>query len=270
MPLDSMNDFQILQRVPEYEAHNEYMGNTFAIIDLETTGLDHTKDKITEIGIIKVEYFSHGGNVVNVHQSFNDPQMPIIDKITALTGITNEMVKGQAIDWDIVENLLDDVDFIVCHNSGFDRKFLEAANAYFINKKFACSKNDIDWQAKGILNDKLDYINWKLGYFYDAHRAINDCWATLNAIKQSGSLQELIDNLSNETYEVYAVDAPYSKKDLLKESGFYWNDGSNGKPKAWYKIVDSSIDLQSWLSDNGCDVTRVYKINAYNRYSVRV
>lgn len=275
------NNYQILKRVPQEHPLNwpfKVSGKhtKLAIIDLETTGLDYTKDKITEIGVIVVAFMQDNANnyVLDTYQSFNDPGVAISERITELTGITDEMVKGQTIDWWEVERLVSNVDYIVCHNSGFDRKFLEATdgdNVTFYGCKFACTKNDIDWSARGYGANKLDYLNWKLGYFYDGHRAINDCWATLNLlVQENGALEEMIKNASKSTYEVYATDAPYYTKDKLKEAGYRWNDGNNGKPKAWYKVVDDQLKEYYWLlGENICRTTRYYEVNATNRYSSR-
>lgn len=243
-------DFQILERVPEYRINKDYNihhGKTVAIIDLETTGLDYAKDKITEIGVIHAAIVPNMQPIIlDVYQAFNDPGVPISQRITELTGITDEMVKGQAIDWAYVQDEVVRIsDLVICHNASFDRKFLEVAghDNYQVFKEavFACTKNDIDWLRRGYGASKLDYLNWKLGYFYDAHRAINDCWATLNLlVQEDGALEELLSNTVDQ-YEVYAVGAPYEKKDELSDNGFYWNNGSNGKPKAWFKITNDEL-----------------------------
>lgn len=53
--------------------------------------------------------------------------MPIHDYITQLTCITDEMVVGQKIDGNGVENYLKDVDLIIAHIAQFDRTFFEKA-----------------------------------------------------------------------------------------------------------------------------------------------
>jgi hypothetical protein len=48
--------------------------------------------------------------------------------------------------------------------------------------QFACTLEDINWYARGYDPRKLDYLNFKLGYFYEAHRAGVDCDALLNLL----------------------------------------------------------------------------------------
>ncbi len=155
------------------------------------------------------------------------------------------MVKGQSIDWALIERSLKECDVIVCHNANFDRKFLEQSpiRNFFLDKTFACTKNDVDWKRRGYGANKLDYINWKLGYFYDAHRAINDCWATVNLLAQEdGALVELLENAKDQC-QIYAVKASFDKKEELQQAGFRWNDGMNDKPKAWFITVNNDEDI---------------------------
>lgn len=71
-----------------------------AIVDTETTGLDHRKDEIIEIGAIAFTFDAAGniGDVTGLYAGLRQPGIPIPTDITKLTGITDEMVAGQVID----------------------------------------------------------------------------------------------------------------------------------------------------------------------------
>ena len=153
------------------------------IIDLETTGLSYSDDEILEIGMRVVA--ANKGNyqdakAVEVYESYNDTNIEISSEITQLTGITKEMVKGKAINWTQVLNVLSISDIVVAHNASFDRHFLEK-NIDFQNV-WACSKADIDWKKRGFLNTKLELLSIWHGFYYDSHRAMNDVNATAHLL----------------------------------------------------------------------------------------
>src|SRR5207248_11651288 len=63
-----------------------------AFVDTETTGASADfGHRVIELGIVRVE----GGKSVGEYQQLLDPQRPISAGVTALTGISNDMVRGQ-------------------------------------------------------------------------------------------------------------------------------------------------------------------------------
>jgi DNA polymerase-3 subunit epsilon len=102
----------------------------FAFVDLETTGTRAAADRITEVGIVRVD---DDGRAVRVTEwtSLVDPEVPIPPEIQALTGITDAMVKGapsfSTIAHDIREMLAGCI--FVAHNARFDYGFLKHAFA---------------------------------------------------------------------------------------------------------------------------------------------
>ena len=94
----------------------------FAIIDIETTGLDPKKDKITEIAIL----IHDGMSVIEHYSSLVNPQRNIPSHITRVTGITNEMVKDAPKFYQIA-NIINDLTrdkVFVAHNVAFDYGFV--------------------------------------------------------------------------------------------------------------------------------------------------
>lgn len=105
---------------------------SLAFVDLETTGTHAGEDRITEVGIVRVDEDAAGGPP-RVHEwsTLVDPQVPIPAVIQALTGITDAMVEGAptfpAIAAEIEQRIADCV--FVAHNARFDHGFLKHAFA---------------------------------------------------------------------------------------------------------------------------------------------
>jgi DNA polymerase III subunit epsilon len=100
---------------------------TFVVLDLETTGLKATDDRITEIGAVKVR----GGEVLGELRTFVHPGCAIPPSITAVTGITDAMVRDAPTLVSVLPSVLRFLDgaVFVAHNAAFDLGFLRAAAA---------------------------------------------------------------------------------------------------------------------------------------------
>jgi DNA polymerase-3 subunit epsilon len=106
----------------------------FAFVDVETTGASADfGHRVIEIGISRVE----SGRVVAEYQQLLDPQRKISAGVTALTGITQQMVTGQPVFQAELPCMLDLMRgaVVVGHNVRFDLGFLR--------KEFRRSGHDI-------------------------------------------------------------------------------------------------------------------------------
>ena len=94
----------------------------FVVVDVETTGLSPTEDRITEISMMKVR----DGRLVDEFATLINPLVSIPPEITELTGIDNLMVKDAPPAREIVPtiaNFLRDTVF-TAHNAPFDWGFV--------------------------------------------------------------------------------------------------------------------------------------------------
>ena len=99
---------------------------TYVALDLETTGLDPSDDRITEIGAVR---FDEEGHELGVFDQLIDPGRPIPAFTEKLTGITNEDVKGAPAFGEIANDLAAFVgeSAVVGQNVRFDLAFLAEA-----------------------------------------------------------------------------------------------------------------------------------------------
>jgi DNA polymerase III subunit epsilon len=149
--LEATGDYKILRRLVPRQAMGVpagYTGKLGIILDLETTGLDATKDEVIELAMVK---FCYSGadeitSLAETFQSFNQPSYPIPAEVTQLTGITDGMVQGHRIDPEKISAFVADANVIIAHNAGFDRKFTERYWPIFAETHWACSMSEIDWR----------------------------------------------------------------------------------------------------------------------------
>ncbi len=99
----------------------------FVVFDIETTGLSPITCKITEIGAVLVK----NDEVLAVFNTFVDPETPIPEEITKLTGISDDMVQGAPKTKEAIQMFLDFIGdrMLVAHNASFDISFIRKAAA---------------------------------------------------------------------------------------------------------------------------------------------
>jgi DNA polymerase-3 subunit epsilon len=246
--LEESGNYRILRKLPPREiipCRRPEFPLVGVIVDTETTGLNHKTDEIIEIGAIAFSFDDHGniGELLGVYGGLQQPSGPIPAEVTRITGITGDMVEGQAIDLAAVRRLIEPVDLIIAHNAGFDRPFCERFSNSFANKAWACSVREIDWSARGFEGTKLGYLVGQAGFFHEGHRAVDDCFALLEILERSGGQEggpfaELLRTSRQSRVRIFAEHSPFDMKDHLKARGYRWSDGSDGRPKSWWIEVD--------------------------------
>ena len=155
-------------------------GADFVVFDIETTGFSPTKNRIIEIGAVKV----CGGKIVDRFSTFVDPLVPIPFEIEKLTGITDDMVMGaEQIDVVLPQFLSFCGDCIlVAHNAQFDMSFImENCDRQGISHDFTYV--DTVGIARILLPGQkkhtLDAVAKTLGVSLENHhRAVDDAEAT--------------------------------------------------------------------------------------------
>ena len=174
------------------------------------------------------------GRVVEVledeAQSYRrDPGRALSAETTALTGLTDDDVRGQHIDVDIASALIERTNFLIAHNARFDRPFVEQVLPATRANPWGCSRLDVPWLATGCPSDALHCLLCAYGVFArDRHRALPDCEAVAWLLSQRlpGAdrpvLAALREQAMKETLRLWAVGIPIGAKDELRGRGYRW------------------------------------------------
>lgn len=163
-----------------FEEEVKDMPGEYVVFDLETTGLDATKEEIIEIGACKIK----NGKIVETFATFVKPSKHIPKEITELTGIDDSMVKDAPTINYILPDFYKFCDgaTIVAQNANFDMSFIWNIGkklSYNFDHKIMDTMEMARQKLPGLKNYKLGTIVDYLGVVLDnAHRAINDATAT--------------------------------------------------------------------------------------------
>ena len=188
--LDKGDTFKVLYGVEGYlvddmkemvvNSRNQSLDGDYVVFDIETTGFSPTKNKIIEIGAVKVR----NGEIIDRMDEFVNPEVPIPFDIERLTGINDAMVMGADTVDKVLPRFLEFVGdaALVAHNASFDVSFI-AQNAMLLGLPFDPTVLDTVTLARALLPNlnrfKLDTVAKALGVSLENHhRAVDDAEAT--------------------------------------------------------------------------------------------
>ena len=163
---------------------------SLAIVDVETTGATPSHDRVTEIGILRVER----GRIVDEWSSLVNPQTRIPPAIETLTGITNAMVAEAPTFRELAKELLARLDgrLFVAHNARFDYGFI----------KNELRRVGVDFRSKLLCTVRLSrrlypaYSHHNLDAIIERHSL--DCTARHRALGDVRILWQFLQKISTE------------------------------------------------------------------------
>lgn len=220
------------------------------VLDTETTGMEPDEHHVIEIGLRGFWFDKDTGAIVAVEPGFSqlqDPGVPLSERITQITGLTDEDLKGKSIDWSQVDRAVEAAHVIIAHNAAFDRPFVEKKCTTSHGKIWACSLKQIDWETKGFPVHKLEILPLYHGVFSDSHRALSDVNALLYLLTMPGYLNELLANARRPIALVAVLDSPYETKDLLRERRYTWDRDLRHWKKVVYRV--SLAEEIKWIEE---------------------
>ena len=156
------------------------LNTEYIVFDIETTGLSQKKNKIIEIGAVKVK----DGEEIDRFSEFINPEEPIPYSIEQLTSITDEIVMHAPTVDVILPKFLEFCgdDIVVAHNAAFDTGFIKK-NAKDLGMKFDNTIMDTMTLSHVLLPElgkfTLDRVCKALNVKNEHHhRAVDDANAT--------------------------------------------------------------------------------------------
>ncbi len=188
--LDKGDTFKILYGVEGYlvddmkelveHGAGQSLDSPCVVFDIETTGFSPLKNKIIEIGAVRVE----GGKITDKFSTFVNPEVPIPFEIEQLTGINDGMVLDAPVIEKVLPQFLEFCDgaVMVAHNAAFDISFIKE-NARRQGLEFNPTVLDTVSLARVLLPNlnrfKLDTVAKELKISLENHhRAVDDAGAT--------------------------------------------------------------------------------------------
>lgn len=156
------------------------MVRDYVCVDIETSGVNTKWSKIIEIGAVKV----HDGEVVDTFSQLIYPGVAVSGFITELTGITDDMLKGQPEIEEVLPKFIEFArdEYLLGHNIMFDYGFLKQNAA---NLKLEFNKSGMDTLKiarrvlSGLESRGLEYLCKYYGIEdKNHHRALNDAMVT--------------------------------------------------------------------------------------------
>lgn len=190
-PIDRQDFFKLILGVEAYlvddlkeivvnDKGQPLADTTFVVFDIETTGFSPIKNRIIEIGAVKIK----NGEIVERFSEFINPQVPIPYKITKLTSITDDMVIDAPTREVIIPKFVEFCEgaVLVGHNVGFDISFINQ-NCKDLGIDADYTTVDTLWlsryffplQAKHTLDAVAKTLNVVLEHH---HRAVDDAECT--------------------------------------------------------------------------------------------
>lgn len=229
--------------------------NPLVFFDLETTGINITKDRIVEISLLKV----HPDGREEMKSRLVNPEMPIPPQSTAIHGISDEDVKDSPTFKQVAKSLadiLEGCDIAGFNSSRFDvpmlsEEFLRAGiNFDFSKRKFVDVQ--IIYHRKEPRTLTAAYKFYCDKELVDAHSAEADTRATYEVLKGQlrhyPDLENDIDFLSKE-FSSFNNNVDFAGRMIFDENGVELFNFGKHKGKPVSKVLKDEPSYYSWMMD---------------------
>lgn len=228
----------------------------FVMLDLETTGLDISKDRIIEIGMIKR---LPDGTEMEFFRRIN-PTIPITTESTEITGITNEMVKDEPTFIDLVDEIaafIGDSDLGGYNSNKFDipvlaEEFLRANHVFDIRSRKLIDVQNIfhKMEQRTLVAAYQFYCDKKME---NAHNAMYDTKVTMEVFKAQlekyDDLAETVSELADFSRQGNTEIADFAGRlGKLKDGQITYNFGKH-RGKTIAEVAQTEPGYYGWMID---------------------
>jgi DNA polymerase III subunit epsilon len=192
----------------------------FVVFDLETTGLSATRNRICELGAVRVRALE----LVDSYQSLVNPRVALPDPIARLTGLREHELRHAPSVGTVLRRFLDFAgdDLLVAHNARFDQGFLERQLLLVHGRRLSEPPLCTAALARRLLEGRVRRVGLaSLAHFFGtstqpSHRALPDAEATAEVLVHLiGLAQELG---ARRLSELRALAAPRKRRVYGKRS----------------------------------------------------
>ena len=246
--------FKVQQKIQPRRFYNpesidENQMHVGSVLDVETTGLDVNECEMINIAMVQFTYDMTGRihSVVNFVDEFQQPKDPIPEQASKVNGITDERVKGKAFNMTKIRNMINSSEILIAHQAQFDRRFMSKVFPEVNDKIWCCTLTQVEWEKDfGLKAKDLSWIGTNFGFFFDAHLALPDCWATLEILNKKNSedqfiLSYLLDTLNKKQSLIKCIGSPFPKNNDLKSKDYHYS----GDEKCWIKTTEpENVDVE--------------------------
>lgn len=237
----------------------------YAIIDIETTGGQATRDKITEIAIV----LHNGNQIVDTFSTLINPERSIPWNISNITGITDEMVADAPKFYEVAKKIIELTEgaIFVAHNVRFDYSFIQEEFrrlGYTFSRRQLCTVRLSQQAFVGLRSYSLGNLITHFGIATkDRHRALADALATTeifekilakNLLNNNNTPQLTIQNMVNLGIKESKLPASLSLDklhDLPETCGVYYMHNEKGD----VVYVGKSINIKKRIFEHFADLT---------------
>lgn len=201
----------------------------YAIIDIETTGGNASRERITEIAI-----FIHDGiKVVNEYSTLVNPECKVPPFVARLTGISDDMLKNAPKFFEIARNIVEITEgcIFVAHNAAFDYSFVrqEFLNlGYKYKRPVLCTVKMSRKLLPGHKSYSLGNLCNSLGIqITSRHRAAGDALATVKLFERLLFVDPTLNQIPTDGLHPLLDRSVFST--LPSTAGVYYFYNENGK-----------------------------------------